>query len=72
MRRPRKTWRRPDAPALMPRDRDWLMVKRRLTGAAVPAELQELSEYLMLRIAEGRARLARLDAVLQSRPRRRG
>jgi hypothetical protein len=55
----------------MPRDRDWLTVKRRLTRSALPAELQEFSQHLLLRIAEGYARLARLDAVLESRPRRR-
>jgi len=55
----------------MPRDRDWLTVKRRLIRAALPAELQEFSEYLLVRLAEGYARLARLDAVLASRPRRR-
>jgi hypothetical protein len=55
----------------MPRDREWLMVKRRLTRAALPADLRELCYYLMNRIAEGYARLAHLDAVLESRPRRR-
>jgi hypothetical protein len=54
----------------MPRDRDWLTVKRRLTRAGLPAELQEFSDHLLLRIAEAYTRLAHLDAVLESRPRR--
>jgi hypothetical protein len=55
----------------MPRDPDWLMVNRRLTRAGLPADLSEFSDYLLVRIAEGYARLAYLDAVLESRPRRR-
>jgi hypothetical protein len=54
----------------MPRDRDWLTVNRRPTHAGLPSDLYELSDYLQLRIAEGYVRLAHLDALLRSRPRR--